>query len=343
MSRSLDTLPTEIICEVVKILPFDDARNFLSCGSSVREPGKHAFNQNCFRVLPVRLSHDGLLKAEQLLRMEPSCFIQKIFIKMEAFRHTNFSAYEDRLGFILRRAFQASTKINTIIIHYDPDFYDPGLLAPCLNTEVLARALSTTLEHQQTTELRIQIQNIRLDDCRTLSRIGQSFLYRVCSLVLRIEEYDWAKSFQSLTSLAKNLTEFSVINNAPDLLTTSAIQKIMAKINTQTLESITLAGVSISTNKLTGSLRPLKASLKKLQLQRINFRRESFETFIHYLSDNFSSDGFSLSLEDIWETDRRGTEYEIYDPMSYWSNPRPVSANQEGPIIPASQLFTYSE
>jgi hypothetical protein len=58
--------------------------------------------------------------------------------------------------------------------------------------------------------------------------------------------------------------EFSVINNAPDLFITSVIQKIMAKINTQTLESITLAGVSISTNKLTGSLSPLKASLKKL-------------------------------------------------------------------------------
>ncbi|KAM0132875.1 hypothetical protein ACHAP3_006164 [Botrytis cinerea] len=339
MSRSLDTLPTEIICEVVKILPFEDARNFLSCGSSVREPGKHAFNQNCFRVLPVRLSHDGLLKAEELLRMEPACFVQEVFIKMEAFSTT----YEDRLGFILRRALQASTKIDTITIHYDPDFYDPGLLAPCLNTEVLARALGTTLEHQQTPELRIQIQNIRIDDCRALSRIGQSFLYRVCSLVLRIEEYDWAKSFQSLASLTENLEELSVINNAPDFLTTSAIQKIISKINTQTLESITLAGVSISINKLTGSLSPLKASLKKLQLQRINFRRESFETFIHYLSDNFSSDGFSLSLEDIWETDRRGTEYEIHDPMSYWSNPRPVSANQEGHITPASQLFTYSE
>jgi hypothetical protein len=147
MSRSLNTLPTEIIYKVVKILPFDDARNFLSCGSSIREPRKHAFNQNCFRVLLVKLSHDGLLKAEQLLRMEPSCFIQKIFIKMEAFRHINFSAYEDRLGFILWRAFQASTKINTITIHYNPDFYDLGLLAPCLNTKVLARALGTTLEH----------------------------------------------------------------------------------------------------------------------------------------------------------------------------------------------------
>ncbi|MAD85135.1 MAG: hypothetical protein CL912_19415 [Deltaproteobacteria bacterium] len=193
MSRSLDTLPTEIICEVVKILPFEDARNFLSCGSSVREPGKHAFNKNCFRVLPVRLNNDGLFKAEKLLRMEPACFVQEVFIKMEAFS-TNFSTYEDRLGFILRRAFQASTKIDTITIHYDPDFYDPGLLAPCVNTEVLARALGTTLEHKQTTELRIRIQNIRIDDCRALSRIGQSFLYRVCSLGLRIEEYDRARS-----------------------------------------------------------------------------------------------------------------------------------------------------
>jgi hypothetical protein len=177
MSRSLDTLPTKIICEVVKILPFDDAQNFLLCGSSVREPRTHAFNQNCFCVLPVKLSHNGLLKTKQLLRIELSCFIQKIFIKMKAFRHTNFSVYKDRFGLILKRAFQASTKINTITIHYNPDFYDPGLLAPCLNTEVLARALGTTLEHQQTTKLRIQIQNIRLNDCRALSRIGQSFLY----------------------------------------------------------------------------------------------------------------------------------------------------------------------
>jgi hypothetical protein len=88
----------------------------------------------------------------------------------------------------------------------------------------------------------------------------------------------------------------------------------------------------------------LKPFLKKLILQQINFGgNRSFEAFIYYVSENFSSDGFSLSLEDIWETDHRGGESEIYDPMSYWSNPRPVSANQEGPLIPASQLFTYSE
>jgi hypothetical protein len=81
MPNSLAEFPTEIICDIVKALSLNDARNFLSCGSSVREPGKYAFNENCFRVLPVRLSHDGLLKAEELVRMEQSSFIQKSLLK----------------------------------------------------------------------------------------------------------------------------------------------------------------------------------------------------------------------------------------------------------------------
>jgi hypothetical protein len=65
----------------------------------------------------------------------------------------DFSAYKDRLRFILRRVFQASTKINTITIHYDPDPYKEVRLQRSLadsyaKTEVLARALSTTLERE---------------------------------------------------------------------------------------------------------------------------------------------------------------------------------------------------
>ena len=86
--------------------------------------------------------------------------------------------------------------------------------------------------------------------------------------MLRIKEDDKAKGFESLKPLARNLTEFSTINNACRFLSASAIQKIMGKINTQTLESITLTrGVYIDKSEVTEILSPLEeASLKKLQL-----------------------------------------------------------------------------
>jgi hypothetical protein len=141
----LANLSAEIIYEIIKVLPLDNARNFLLYSSIIYRPGKHVFDQNYFRILLVRLSYNSLLKAEQFLRIEPSCFIQEIFIKIKVLR--NFSLC-DRLVFIFGKAFQASTKFNTVTIHYDPDYYDPGQLAPCLNTEILAKALRTALEHQ---------------------------------------------------------------------------------------------------------------------------------------------------------------------------------------------------
>jgi hypothetical protein len=70
MPNSLAEFPTEIICDIVKALSLNNTRNFLSCSSSVHEPRKYAFNKNCFRVLLVRLSYDGLLKAKELIRIE---------------------------------------------------------------------------------------------------------------------------------------------------------------------------------------------------------------------------------------------------------------------------------
>jgi hypothetical protein len=232
MSRFLNTLPTEIICEIIKILPFDNTRNFFSCGNSIREPKKQAFYANWFRVLPVRLSHAGLQKAENFLTIELLCFIQEVVIKVEPLRDPNFGAYEDRLERILIRAFQVSTQINMIKIRYDPGYYNPEPPIYLTYTKVLASAFKETLERHRTTSLKIQIQDIRLDDCRILSRLGYLFLNRVYSLVFRIKKYNNARSFDSLKSFPKNLIEFSVINNTADFLATSAIHKIIRKINT---------------------------------------------------------------------------------------------------------------
>jgi hypothetical protein len=65
-----------------------------------------------------------------------------------------------------------------------------------------------------------------------MSRLGHCFLYRVYSLVLRIKEDDRVKGFKSLKPLARNLIEFSAINNVCRFLSASAIQKIIGKINT---------------------------------------------------------------------------------------------------------------
>jgi hypothetical protein len=66
MPRSLALLLIEIIYKVVKILPLDNTRNFLSYSSAIYEARKYAFNQKYFRILLVRLSCDSLslLKAK---------------------------------------------------------------------------------------------------------------------------------------------------------------------------------------------------------------------------------------------------------------------------------------
>ena len=85
------------------------------------------------------------------------------------------------------------------------------------------------------------------------------------SLEIQIEEIDDVRSLEWLTPIAKNLIKFSVINDAgPRFLTISAIQKMIRKINSRILESISLTRVYVYKDKLIRILRLLIPSLKKL-------------------------------------------------------------------------------
>jgi hypothetical protein len=72
---SLATLSTKTIYKVIKVLSFNNARNFLLCSSLIYKPRKYAFNKKCFRVLLIRLSREGLLKAKELIIIKPLYFI----------------------------------------------------------------------------------------------------------------------------------------------------------------------------------------------------------------------------------------------------------------------------
>jgi hypothetical protein len=71
---------------------------------------------------------------------------------------------------------------------------------------------------------------------------------------------------------------------------------------------LTLKSSRISEDKLQEILHPFKASIKELNLQKIAFYKESFTSFIKYISDNLSLD--NVSLKEIWE-DSEDKEYEI--------------------------------
>ena len=56
----------------------------------------------------------------------------------------------------------------------------------------------------------------------------------------------------------------------------------------------------------------------------MTFEPEPFESFVHYISRNYSLE--DIDLEDIWKGDGK-RDHEVKDPMSYWYSPPPTSAS----------------
>jgi hypothetical protein len=145
-------------------------------------------------------------------------------------------------------------------------------------------------------------------------------LNRGNSIGLRFEPYNTTvRSIQELLPLAINLKEISLINDISETLISSLIRKVMKAVSSKTLDSINLAGINTTKDKLQKILHPLKASLKKIKLQQMTFEPELFESFVRYISRNYSLE--DVDLEDIWEGDSK-REHEVKDPMSYWYSPR---------------------
>jgi hypothetical protein len=82
MPPSLLSLSSGLVYRVVKDLPIEDARSFLLYCRTIYDNSKHAFDKKCFRILLVRLEHHGLLTAEDILKKQPYCFLEKIFIQI---------------------------------------------------------------------------------------------------------------------------------------------------------------------------------------------------------------------------------------------------------------------
>lgn len=327
MPPSLISLPPELLCNILKKLPIDHGRDLLASCREIYDNGKHAFDQKCFSVIPLTLEDESILQAEELTKEQPCCFLEEVIIRIdrECDRHPGKLHLENRLLSIFTNALQVSSKFNTITIHYDPEEFDSAVGRYRVHTKAVVLAIQTFLKGHESTNFKIDIQNIRLHDCATLLALGKSFLSRVHSIGLRFEPYDTTvRSIQELLPLATNLKEISLMNDTGETLTLNPIRKVTKAVSSKTLESISLAGVDTTKDKLQEILHPFKASLKNIKLQQMTFEQKSFESFVRYISRNYSLEDFDL--EDIWEIDGK-KEREVIDPMSYWYDLQPTPAS----------------
>lgn len=319
MPPSLISLPPEILCNILKKLSIESCRSLLASCHEVYDNGKYAFDQKCFSIIPLTLENEAILQAEELTREQPCCFLEEIVIWIDREcndRPESVKKNAERLLSVFTNAHQVSTKFNTITIRYDPDEFDEEEGRYVTHTKAVVWAIDNFAGEYERTNLKIQIENIRLYDCNTLLTLGQTFLNRVYSVGIRIQFYDTtARSIQELLPLATNLKEFSLLNESDETLSFNFILKIMKKLSSKPLESITLGGIETNTDQLKKILHPLKASLKSIKLQDVAFEQESFESFVCYISRNYSLNDFDL--KGIYEN--HGTKlHEVIDPMSYW-------------------------
>ncbi|KAH7418698.1 hypothetical protein BKA64DRAFT_635816 [Cadophora sp. MPI-SDFR-AT-0126] len=318
MPPPLISLPPELLCNILKKLPFKAGRELMASCRKIYDNGKPAFDQKCFKVIPLSLEDKSMLQAEELTKKQPCCFLEEIVIRIdrECDRHPGKLHFEDRLLSIFTNARQLSTKFNAITIHYDPEEFDSRVGRYRAHTKAVVFAIKTFLEGHESTNFKIGIQSIRLHDCATLFALGKSFLNRVQSLGLRLEPYDTRLRFiQEFLPLATNLKEISLMNDTGETLPSNHIRKATKAISSANLKSISIAGIDTTNYKLQKILRPFKASLQKIKLRQIMFEQESFDSFVDHISRNYSIEDFDL--EEIWETDGK-KESEVIDPMSHW-------------------------
>lgn len=327
MPPPLISLPPELLCDILQKLPIEDGRNLLlSCGE-IYDNGKHAFDQKCFRVIPLTLECESMSQAKDLTKEQPCRFLEEIIIRIdrECDRHPGKLHLKDRLLSLFTNALQVSAKFDTITIRYDAEEFDSLVGRYRDHTKAVVWAINTFLKGHGSTNFKIDIQNIRLHDCVTLFASGESFLNRVNSIGLRFEPYNTTvRPIQELLPLATNLKEISLVNDTGETLTSDPIRKVIKKVSSKTVESISLAGIDTTKDKLQEILNPLRASLKSIKLQQMTFKQKSFVSFIRYISRNYSLEDFDL--KDIWEIDGR-TEHEVINPMSYWYDVQPTPAS----------------
>jgi hypothetical protein len=318
MSSPLVTLAPEIVCYIIKELPIKDGRIFLESCKKIYNNGIYAFDEKCFRAIPVRLTEEGLNQAKQILKDHSIHFLQEIFIRFR----TGLGVLgpeklyiENALISALTQGLQASTQPLTISICDRAErFNDPS--GGCMKT--VAQAISTILSVEPTRPFKVQIQNLRLGSCKWLLHYGRPFLGRVQSLELRFDYYTTKsrelKGIKKVLLLTSNLEELSFSNNTEAYLSSETFQQIIKKSIPKKLKRVIITGVSISATELRKALSPFHDYLRGLKIENVVFRDESFDEFVDYVVNHLAVALDSFSVKDIWE-DRGEDVYEIPDPM----------------------------
>jgi hypothetical protein len=318
MSSPLAILTPEIVCHIIKELPIKDGREFLKCCKDIYNNGIYAFDEKCFRAIPVSLTEEGLNQAKQLLKNHSIHFLQEIFIRFR----TDLGVLsperlyiENTLTSILKQGLQASTQPLTISICDHPErFMDPS--GACMKT--VSQAISAILSVEPTRLIKVQIQNLRLGNCKWLLYYGRPFLGRVQSLELRFDHYTIEsrelKGIKKILPLSLKLEELSFSNNSGAYLSSKVFQQIIEKSIPRKLKRVIITGVSISATELREALSPFHDYLRGLKLENMVFQDRSFDEFVDYVVNHLAVTLDSFSVKDIYE--KRGRDvFKVPDPI----------------------------
>ncbi|KAH8650273.1 hypothetical protein BGZ60DRAFT_534372 [Tricladium varicosporioides] len=318
MSHTLVTLAPEVICHIIKELPIKDSRIFLESCKKLYNNGIYAFDQKCFRAIPVRLTKESLDQAKQILKDHSIHFLQEIFIRFR----TGLDVLgperlyiENALISVLTQGLQSSTQPLTIrICDHAERFNDPS--GGCMKT--VAQAISVILLVEPTRSFKVQIHNLRLGNCKWLLHYGRPFLGRVQSLELRFDHYTTEsralKGIKKILPLTSNLEELSFSNNAEAYLSPETFQQIIKKSIPKKLKRVNITRVSIPAAELREALFPFHDYLRELKLEDVVFQDESFGEFVDYVINHLAVTLDSFSVKDIYE-DRGDDVFKIYDPI----------------------------
>jgi hypothetical protein len=314
MTSSLLSLSPELVCRIIKDLPIEDARNFLWSCRQIHSNSKYAFDEKCFRVLPVKLESKSLRTTKDITKKEQCRFVRKIFIRLDP---AHVPLYLKRpqeiarhyLYKILKRGLHPSTKCDTIIINYGLETEENEYRH---HIKAVAWAIKKALSRQDVNHFKVRIQNITVPSCRGLINFRRTFLHQVHSIEVKVNSLDQdLDPIYKVLSRATNLRELSIRNNESEFLDSDVISEVI-RVNSE-LESLRLSGFEISTEQLQGALIDVEPYIKNINLQRVIFV-DGFSSFINYISTLSLDEVF---LEDIWERDFEGGECAIQDPMSY--------------------------
>jgi hypothetical protein len=108
------SLPTELLESIVQQLPIEGVRSLLLSCKTIHQKDKHAFNETCFRTIPVSVSEAGLCQAEDLLDNEYCRCLQTIFIILDS---EELGPLQSRLASVVAKGLQVSTKCDIVGIH----------------------------------------------------------------------------------------------------------------------------------------------------------------------------------------------------------------------------------